>query len=303
MPRSHEPLADPEPGWERAAAIDSIELAEIEARLGQFEGPVSVLSGGQANLNVLLGSEQVLRIYRRDQSALSKEAALLQKEWRAFQVPRVLREGEDFLLLEYVEHHKLSGSALHGRKVGAALAEIHSRAFAQSGLLSPELLLKEPFVDFVDALRSHAESQVPKPLRCALGIFDRAFAFLEQQAPAMRALAGQPVLLHGDFKPANLHESASGRLLILDWEFAYAGPAWMDVGQLMRWHPPGSFREAFAEAYVQGGRSLPSRWEQVANLFDLFNLLSLLGRAQPGSQRAQDLLARVEQTVSARERA
>ncbi|MDE2291301.1 MAG: phosphotransferase, partial [Elusimicrobia bacterium] len=102
------------------------------------------------------------------------------------------------------------------------------------------------------------------------------------------------VLLHGDFKPSNLHRSGED-LVVLDWEFAWAGPALMDVGQLLRWSPPAAFVAGFAAAYLAGGGVLPAGWRRLAELFDLFNLVGLL--EAPGKRRAADVSARVRRTL------
>jgi predicted Ser/Thr protein kinase len=96
-------LPNPERRWQRAAECLSLDRSEVERRLGPTSEPLQVLSGGLANTNVRVGSERVLRIYRRDRHALGKEKALLQQSWESFVVPSVLGSGEDFLVLEYVQ--------------------------------------------------------------------------------------------------------------------------------------------------------------------------------------------------------
>ncbi|MGK4003885.1 hypothetical protein WMF31_14730 [Sorangium sp. So ce1036] len=91
-------LPNPERAWHRAAHLEALSLAEIERRVGAPPGDVEVLSGGLANVNVRLGPDRVLRVYRRDAGAAAKEAALLARGWRSFRVPAVLSAGEDFLL-------------------------------------------------------------------------------------------------------------------------------------------------------------------------------------------------------------
>ncbi|MGK3961804.1 phosphotransferase family protein [Sorangium sp. So ce118] len=121
-------------------------------------------------------------------------------------------------------------------------------------------------------------------------------AFLDASAGALRGLASAPVLLHGDFKASNLHWLASGELLVLDWEFAYAGPSLMDVGQILRWSPGPEFVAAFADAYRERA-PLPARFERWAAAFDLFNLVGLLDGVEPGARRALDVCGRILKTV------
>ncbi len=113
-------------------------------------------------------------------------------------------------------------------------------------------------------------------------------------------MTGPPVLLQGDFKVSNLFWTIDRRLLVLDWEFAYPGPALMDVGQLLRWNPPAAFVSAFADSYRRHGGVLPEGWQRAAEVFDLINLVGLLGGAEPGSRQSIDVRHRIEQTLARR---
>ncbi|WP_081426649.1 phosphotransferase family protein [Sorangium cellulosum] len=290
-------LPNPERAWERAAHVEPLDRAGIERRVGPFPGEAEVLSGGRANVNVRLGAERVLRVYRRDPGAAPKEARLLARGWRSFRVPAVLSAGEDFLVLEYVPHGPLQDTAACGAAAGRALAEIHAVGFDSAGFLGPELAVTWPFDDCIGAFRAHVDAVLDRlapAVRGALG--ERVGAFLDANAGALRALASVPVLLHGDFKASNLHWLASGELLVLDWEFAYAGPSLMDVGQLLRWSPGPEFVAAFVDAY-RASAPLPDGFERWAAAFDLFNLVGLLEGAEPGSRRASDVLGRILATI------
>lgn len=60
-----------------------------------------------------------------------------------------------------------------------------------------------------------------------------------------------PVLLHGDFKPFKLRWGNDDRLLVLDWEFSYAGPGLMEIGELCRWGIVQPFRRSFETSYIK----------------------------------------------------
>jgi fructosamine-3-kinase len=276
---------NPERSWERSASLGTLDRGEIERRIGSITGSMEILPGGLANLNVRV-DDTVLRIYRRDPAVVQVEAALLRRGWTSFRVPRILGQGADYLLLEYVPHEELDGTAEEGAAVGRALAEIHSIKFNRAGLLGPDLRVSREFPDFLAALRSHASTEL------------RAGPLADLHESMMEMLgglsdAGPPTLLHGDWKGSNLKWSARG-LLVLDWEFAYAGAALMDVGQLLRWRPPTPFVEAFAEAYGQ----LPEGWQRQAELFDLVNLAGLSARATSESRRSRDVRGRILRTLS-----
>ncbi|MCP3143677.1 phosphotransferase family protein [Pyxidicoccus xibeiensis] len=291
-------MPNPEREWERRAELRAFDPEEILRRIGPTDEPWELLTGGQANLNVRLGSERVLRIYRRDREALRKEQALLGLGWKSFRVPAVLSAGEDFLLLEYVPHVPLQGSAGHGAVLGRALAEVHARAFPQAGFLGSDLSVVTPFTEVFDAFHDHLRTQLDTldpVLRAEL--FTPLSGFVARHEEMLRAHASAPVLLHGDFKASNLHDTQAGIPLVLDWEFAYAGPALMDVGQLLRWSPPEPFVESFASNYRAYGGRLAEGWRRAAEVFDLFNLVGLLARSAPASRRTEDTRRRILDTL------
>ncbi len=298
------PLPDPESEWERAPALASVDRAEVERRVGPIDGPLIVLDGGQANVNVRIG-DRVVRIYRRDASSGAREARLLTYPWRTFRVPKVFQTGDDFLVLEYVENHPVRGTSEHGSAVGRALAEVHSVAFERAGFLDASLRVARPFPDLVIALVDHARSLLTTE-RCGLppALCAEVTQALEDKVPALRAAAGPAVLLHGDFKPANLHWTSRNELLVLDWEFAYAGSALSDIGQILRWRPPEVFVSAFADNYSANGGHLVADWRRWAAAFDLVNLAGLLAntiqRGQDASltTRVADVQRRIEETLS-----
>jgi aminoglycoside phosphotransferase (APT) family kinase protein len=286
-------LFNPERTWERPEQTIAIDGDEIARRIGAVGEPWEVLGGGQANINIGVGG-RVLRIYRRDPSAAAMEATLLELPWRSFRVPELLARGDDFVVLARVPHRPLEDRPEHGAAAGRALAEIHGRAFtACSFFLDRDLTAVEPLEDFVAAWAAYARAELAGTPWEQLGA--AAAQTIERRAVA--AALGQPVLLHGDFKPSNLHWTEDGQLLVLDWEFAYAGPRLMDVAQLARWDPPAPFIDAFAASYRAAGGALDEDWRRWTAVLDLGNLAGLLARARPGSRRARDVCARIEEIL------
>jgi hypothetical protein len=290
-------LANPERDWERPAQSTSLDRGEVERRIGSTTEPLDVLSGGLANLNVRIGRDRVLRIHRREPGLVAKEAALLSRGWRSFRVPAVLATGSDFLLLEFVEHSPLAGTKEAGAAVGRALAEIHGVHYPATGILAADLSLERPFPDDGFSIAGYGRAQMLEAASL-LGpeLSARVFAFLEANDAATHAALGAPVLSHCDFKASNLHWTARGELLVLDWEFAWAGPGLLDVGQLLRWHPPEPFVRAFAESYCAAGGVLVDRWRRHAEAIDLCNLLGLIAHG-PGARRFACVRQRIEQTL------
>jgi fructosamine-3-kinase len=308
---------NPEREWERAAHLTTLDRREVERRIGPTQASLELLSGGQANVNVRVGADRVLRIYRRDPDVRAKEQWLLQRAWQSFATPMIHDAGDgrrndpddDFLVLDYIAHGPLLATAEHGAAVGRALAEIHQTRFDAAGLLTvrprggvpePETTLdvSPSFGDIADTFREHACSELGRAAWLDDRLRSAVDDLLVAYADMLRSEAASPVLLHGDFKASNLHWTSDNRLLVLDWEFAYAGPALMDIGQLLRWSPPSPFVDAFAESYRAHGASLAPHWRRLAEIFDLVNLAGLAANADEHSSRMRDIRRRLDTTIS-----
>jgi Ser/Thr protein kinase RdoA (MazF antagonist) len=258
-----------------------------------------VLSGGLRSVNVLVGEDRVLRAGLAAPD-LAREAAILRRVAPLVRVPRVLAEADGALLLEYVPHEELPDVAPAGAAAGRAAARIHSVAFDRSGFLDASLRVAEPFPSALDGLRAYADGLLAGPAGRALGT--RATAIRrawDRHDARLRAATSRAVLTHGDFKPANVKWLPAPRdVVVFDWEFAWSGPALMDVGQTFRWGTGTAFRDAFVAAYRAEGGDFPDDWEAIAPLLDLFHLTGLLDHAAPAPVRDRDVLARVDRTLA-----
>ena len=245
------------------------------------------------------GAIRVLRI--KDPSTVAKEKTLLSRPWRSFRTPSVLASGEDFLLLELLELSPLPPTA--GAAVGRALAEIHGTTYAETGFLDGELALATPFPPDGWTQLHHGAGYASAGLDEAAPFLDAALAarvraFLDELAENDDAAPDTPVLSHTDFKLSNLHVTPAGELVVLDWEFAWAGPRLLDIGQLLRWHPPESFVQAFASAYRDGGGLLVGGWRRFAAIIDLGSLLFVYAH-NPIMRTTDDIPRRVIETIDA----
>jgi len=293
---------NPEPGWQAEQPARPVDRAEIERRLGPVCGEIVPLDGGLANDSFRIGPDRVLRIYRRDVSALHRERLLLSRERRNFRVPRVLGGGDDFLLLEFLAHAPLKNTREQGEAAGRAAAEIHRTRMNCCGFLGDALEVKTPLDDFPRAMIEYAREQgAARPEHAPQ--LDRVAQCLAEHSARLQAECARPVLLHGDFKASNLRWGNDGRLVVFDWEFAYAGPALLDLGQLSRWGVPRPFRDGLERGYVAEGGELSAEWDATAALFDLVNLSGLLAKSAPGSRQESDCRLRIEQTLAARGKA
>lgn len=285
-------LPNPERAWPSTPPAPGEAQAMIEARIGPGVESFSVLSGGRRNLNVRVGTERVVRIFMHDASAARREEALLRRPWQHFRVPKVLERGDDFLVLEWIDLRLLRDSRSAGAALGRAASEIHRASYDRPGYLDPALELARPLPRVAEYLkRALSSDAVGGPVRTAV---ERLADRLQEELDL-----GVPVLNHGDFKAANLFNDEVGRLVILDWELAFAGPALMDLGQLFRWRPSAAFRDGFVQTYRAPSGALPADWLRRAAALDVLRLVDLAARAGPGTRCADDVVSRLGELLGA----
>lgn len=293
-------IINPEESWVPSGQVSVISRSEVEKCIGPTTEPLQLLSGGQANTNIRIGDDKVLRLYRRDASIAGKELSLIQKNWNSFVVPEIIRFGEGYLLMKYMNHSALEDKAEIGAALGEALAEIHSNRYETAGFIGTSLLIEEPMEDFVMDMWSYLCSFMDNPKPSLPGVLlEEVVKFFDSKIEGLQEVSGHPVLLHGDFKVSNLHWSNQGKPLVLDWEFAYAGSVLMDMGQLFRWPVSPAFEEAFQKAYKASGGHLPDRWKYWAGILDLINLVGMLYKSTPDSRMALDITAKIKSTLQA----
>jgi len=288
---------------------------------------VTELSGGMANTNLRLDlaghPPVVLRLFQRDPAQAVKERAIhaLAAE-RSLPAPRLLGSGDDpatglpFALLEWIDGQRLD-EAGHGlddaallplaRSVGAALAAIHAVTFDRSGFLDASLAVAEPAdvsgAGLIGFLRHVlVDGSGGNLLGCDLA--DRLVTFAEREAGLLDRWPGPPCLTHSDYGGTNIlvRQGPEGWAVaaVLDWEFAFAGSPFFDLGNLLR--PPLGSRPGFADAVVAGyrtaGGSLPTEWRRMAALADLFSWAEFLTRPAVSDAVVATARQRIAETMA-----
>jgi len=292
-----EPLRYAESGWERAKDLPSIDEDYLRPLLEPWPDLVgqawSVLSGGLRGIHIRIG-DIVARIDADGHGSLPVEAEIHRRLADDIRTPRLLGSSDRVLLLEYIGHEELPGSEHAGECVGRAAAAIHACEFAKSGFFDAQLKIPAPFASAYDGLRAWGELQLAEnalaPWR------ERVYSVLDDNEERMREVSSQPVLTHADFKPANVKwMPAENDVVVLDWEFAWSGPALMDLGQMIRWGAPDEFARGLAAGYGE----LPDDWQRLGELFDLFNMLGFIADGANRPLRTRDAVARLEKTLDA----
>lgn len=320
-------------GWERGEPFVRLSLAELNGLLepafpGRSVEFAHSLGTGLSNSNYKIrmrGEERpyVLRIYRGDADILRKEEAIARLVRSAVPVPAFLftdasstRFPRPWALLEWhagellsslrpiVSQEELASAAA---ALGRTLARVHAFPFPEAGLLGPELEIRTPmrldeamFTGFAEQSLMHGEAgRLLGPRRTeTLWALCRRHAGLLEEQPEVYSL------IHSDFNGRNVLLAPDGSggyevTAVLDWEFAFAGPPLVDIGNMLRYEPPGSeFERHFIRGYVQAGGVLPERWELKSKLADLIALLDLLNGAAKAPNRAADLVRLIDRLLA-----
>jgi len=298
--------------WKVLSPPPVLTPVDADALLANWRGAQSVvdirpLEGGIMNWNYRIGlsgstERFVLRFHDRMPTSCAKEVRVLGLVADVLPVPKVLMAAPagaagypPFCILEFIDGISLRELRRRGDTEGVAdacydagrlLPRLTRHGFDRAGVLSLALEVEDgPFAgasvgDIVD----HFAASPAFCRRIDSSLRDRLIAFMGEMAARVRD-ADQPVCLaHGDFNSPNIlvhrHSGRWSVAAILDWEFAFAGSPWCDIGNMLRYERPGECRyePSFSRGLVDGGLLLGDDWFLRARLADLPALCELLTR-------------------------
>ena len=293
---------------------------------------LSLLENGFSNSNyrVELKSEIfgrrhfVLRLLEHGTlSDLRKEEKLNQMLKATVPMPEFYLASDDndvfssvpYIIMEYVQGESLDQVKNLGqdetlslaKSLGQTLAALHQMRFASQGFLDENLLVDKVVEINGQGLRRFAENILLEKGRTALlgkSLSRRFLAFLEQEADLLDDYKDLPCLCHSDFGSSDLLISGgpSPRVVaVLDFEFAFSGTPYVDLGNLLR--PPFSQEKAVREAVFQGYRTGGGKLGdqdlyQKCLLTDLFAWLEFLGRAEVPEAVLSSVRSRIISTMT-----
>lgn len=161
-----------------------------------------------------------------------------------------------------------------GASVGAALARLSGIPFLRAGLfVDADLAVGDLGVTDLREWVTRHDLGWPPPDQAAL-------EDLADWGDDLLVGIPRTCLVHSDFNPKNLLvDPGSGELTgVLDWEFAHAGLPVADLGNLLRFEPPGPFTEAAIATFRSLAPSLPDDLVECAQAADLWALVDLAAR-------------------------
>jgi len=191
--------------------------------------------------------------------------------------------------------------------VGTALAAINRVTFDQTGFFDESLRIEEPVDVGRRGLILFVSEYVSRGLageRLGKELTERLLKFIEEKGGILDEWQQAPCLTHSDFGGSNILVTGgpNGHTLsaVLDWEFAFSGTPFFDLGNLLR--PPlgtlAGFSDGVALGYKRGGGHLPTRWREMAAIVDLSAWVEFLNRAVVPRAIIETALRQISQTIS-----
>ena len=288
---------------------------------------VELLSGGLMNRNCRLhlddaGEPIVLRLYDRDPETCTREVAILNLVRRDVPVPSVLYaepKGDDhnppFVVLQFVDGISLrdlmaaGGAAVAeaAYDAGRVLSRLQAYGFPQSGLLTGSLTVDSSFIAgpiaTVSLIQLFARSE-SFSRRVSTDLLRRVYQAAQEWDDNPAVPEAPVALVHGDFNSRNIIvrrlEGKWSVAAVLDWEFAFAGRCYCDVGNFLRYERAASprFEPFFSRGCQDGGIDLSGDWRAAARMADLPALCELLARPALPDSVAAEILALVAETLA-----
>lgn len=270
-----------------------------------------------------INTPYLLRISTGDINVAAKEEAIAKKlkgivpvaDYLYLDTSRNLIE-YDWAILEWKEGILLRDIMQNGEKlevakaaesIGNILARIHSHTFDCPGFLAGDLTISNPFnmggdefyTFILDTLDNGAAGHW-----LGAETKERVRSFCASHRSLLSDINEPPVLVHSDFNGLNIlmSDSQNGGIevsAVLDWEFAFSGRRYVDIGNMLRYEKVNSlFERHFIQAYLDSGGFLNENWVQLSQLEELIALCDLLNRSTSDMpNRISDLRRLIIQTV------
>lgn len=304
--------------WTRTTPVLKVDPEEAEALIRPALANcrairVEPLGGGHSNTNLRVHlegapSSVVLRLYQRDPTQATKEAAISALVAATVPVPRYLHLGErpsngqTYAVVEWVDGQPLFLVAKKadqdelmamGHSVGAVLAAIHAHTFEQAGFLDANLKITPfPGSTSLGAYLAYSFRGIARE-RAGDELADAAIAFARLNEHRQDVWNHPSRLTHFDFGATNiLMRSDASVAGVVDWEFAASASPAPDFGNLLR-PPLGRSREfvrGVETGYREAGGFLPGDWLELTRLADIAAWTEFLTRPNVSAEVVQDAL-------------
>lgn len=316
--------------WTRATPsleLKPNELTELIAPAfpGQTVKKCQVAEGGLANTNIRvrlsgLENDLLLRLFVRDPQQAEKEYRIYELVAGKLPTPKLFYFAQDnaltrhpYIVREWVEGERLEKAVVNaeadaitmmGHSVGSVLSAIHSIKFEQAGFFNERLHVVHPIDIGSKGLISFARQCLLENIggqRLGMKLTEAVLKFLDREAKLLDEWSDKPCLSHSDFGGSNILVDGAQRVsAVLDWEFAFSGTPFFDLGNLLR-RPLGQlsgFEQAVYQGYDDAGGKIPSSWRKMSLLSDLTAWFEFLTRPDCGEALIADAQRVIRETMA-----
>ncbi len=294
------------------ADFDAAKLASL---LPHPPRQLTWLDGGYSTINARVithdGIHAVLRWRSRESAdTLTRELAIAQAASSLVSTFSILEHRAHWALVSWLEGSRvdtlleddtLSAQWPHiTHACGMSAARLHQRRFHCSGFLSASLDVEERLGESGTGLKTSMLAWLEDEAlmhRLTSSHRQQLLELLTCSPDWWRQLDEDGArLVHSDFNTKNIlahfaPQDASWHINLLDWEYAFAGSRFIDLGNFLRFEEerPGA-AHAFVQGYEQIAGPLPSNWRTLAYLCDLCSMLSMLIRPDLGARTCDTVL-------------
>jgi aminoglycoside phosphotransferase (APT) family kinase protein len=296
--------------WTRGEPTIQLTLEQVAALLPRHAVlAVAPATGGLANTNLRVDTTTGpvhLRLWTRDPKQAAKELALRALVAGRVPVPGLLESAPDnpitghpSAVMEWIDAPRLeqvTPSPALARDVGRTLAAIHSFTFPRTGFLDGRLDVATPVAVDAKGVRTFLEAMLTGNPHVDQTLTAEVFAAVDRDGHLLDEWTGPPCLTHSDFNGSNLLVRGDAVVAVLDWEFAFSGSPFFDLGNLIR--PPLGDDEAFVNAVADGYGPLPPEWRRMSRLVDLMAWADFLSRPNPGAALIADARMMLERALT-----
>lgn len=261
---------------------------------------IKPMTEGCANTNYKISFKRhipvVFRIYTRDSRAMGREADIFRVVHEHVPVPSIIALDDtkkhinySFGIFTYIRGISMRELVLAGDEkiisaccidAGRYLAALSNIRFPKQGFFEENLKIKYFMNNYINYFMAQLED---RNIKRELGknIINKLQKLIYENEKYLPDI-NQANLTHGDYDPANIKvgkiKNRWGVVGILDWEFAFSGSYYFDIGTMLRFSHklPKYYERSFITGLEQHGLKLPQDWRKYARLIDLLSLLQLL---------------------------
>jgi len=283
------------------------------------------LEGGRSNASYRLRlcglGDVVVRVYVRDPMTSRIESGVLELLRGTVPVPEIIHADLDAKPNPFIIYQYVPGTTFRELKrsrdrravaeasfaTGRTLAIIGQRQFNGGTPLRADPAVFEGFLangpDALPQFFSACAASATLQRRIGSATVAKLLTVVGAWAPYTCELMSQPVLVHGDFSPANIvlrNDSNSWQVAaILDWEFACGGSHLFDVGHFLRYESDQLplLEPHFSSGFLAAGGRLPKDWRRLSRIVDLAGIAGGLTKAQLPAGADSELHALLNATL------